>query len=72
MLIIYGAVNIVLSVQLKMKHFYFCIIPLKMKRFLKWKQLYLYFYISLTLLSLHRLTKQHCIKLRVDCQMFHI
>ena len=42
-----------------------------MKRFLKWKQLYLYFLISLTLLSLHLLTKQHYIKSRVDSQMSH-
>ena len=41
------------SVPLKMKGFPFLIVPLKMKCFLKWKQLYLYFFISLTLLSLH-------------------
>ena len=59
------------SVPLKMKCFPFLVVPLKMKRFLKWKQFYLYFFISLTLLSLHQLTKQHYIKFRADSQMLH-
>ena len=48
------------SVPLKMKHFLFFIVSLKMKRFLKWKQHHFYFFMSLTLVvSLNYLTKQY-------------
>ena len=40
-------------VSLKMKHFSFWVVTLKIKYFLKWKQQSMYFFIPLTLLTPH-------------------